>query len=100
MSMAELQMAATQRICSGELSERDLQDIINAKGAIVCSVDVYRDGSVKPHVTKEDEVLDFACRCDSYEELKAAMDSRRQEYQGQVARAKIARDSKQQKLSN
>lgn len=100
--MAELQMAATKKICAGELTENDLKNIINKESTadqIVCSIDVYGDGHVHKHTTTEAEVIDFACKCDDFDQLMKTIFTKRDEYQALVARAKNARDKKQQKES-
>lgn len=97
--LAELQMAATKKICSGELTENDLQNFIAAESAanqIVCSIDVYGDGRVCKHTTTEAEVISYASKCADFEHLLTTIAAKREEYQGQVARAKVARDKKQQ----
>lgn len=98
--MADLQMAATKKICSGELTEEELQNFIIAgstsgKG-VICTIDVLGDGRFRKHSTTEAEVLEFACRSEDYEQLMEAIAARRQEYQEQVARAKNAREKKLQ----
>ncbi len=98
--MADLQMAATKKICSGELTEEELQNFIIAGSAsgkgVICTIDVLADGRFRKHSTTETEVLEFACRSDDYEQLLEAIASRREEYLEQVARAKNARDKRQQ----
>ena len=98
-TLADLQMAATKKICSGNLTENDLQNFIDAESAaekIVCSIDVYGDGHVHKHTTTEAEVLDFAARYGDYESLLAAISKKREEYQKQVERAQVAREKLQQ----
>ena len=97
-------MAATKRICSGELTENDLMSIINAQSTspkrIVASIDVYANGRVTKHAATEEEVIDFACKCEDLDKLVETMTSRREEYQKQVKRAEKAREEKAKKNLN
>ena len=101
-TLADLQMAATKKICSGELTENDLQNFITAESAanqIVCSIDVYGDGHVCKHATTEAEVIGYASRCADFEHLLTEMTDKRKEYLKQVERAKNARTKLQQQTA-
>ena len=91
-----LKEEAAKRILNGNLSEEDLREIINVaedSRHVICSIDVYSDGSHEQHVTTEQEVFDYVCKNPYYDELMVALEDARNLYMQRVARAKHARAS-------
>ena len=100
-TISELQLAATKKICSGNLTVEQLQNFLNpeisAPNRVIRSFDVYSDGKVLKHIASEKEAIDYACRCKDLDELVKKMFSSRVSYLEQVKKAEKARAGKEEK---
>ena len=100
-TISELQLAATKKICSGNLTVEQLQNFLNpeisAPNRVIRSFDVYSDGKVLKHIASEKEAIDYACRCESLDELVKKMVSSRAAYLELVKNAERARAVKEEK---
>lgn len=101
-TIADLQMAATKKICSGDLTVEQLQNFIDEQilspKRIIRSFDVCADGKVQKHVSTEKEAIEYACRCEDFDELVKQMASSREVYLDQVKKAENARNVKKEKM--
>ena len=100
-TISELQMEATKKICSGNLTVEQLQNFLNPEisspNRVIRSFDVYSDGKVLKHIASEKEAIDYACRCKDLDELVKKMFSSRVSYLDQVKKAEKARAGKEEK---
>ena len=100
-TIQDLQLEATKKICSGNLTVEQLQNFLNPEisspNRVIRSFDVYSDGKVLKHIASEKEAIDYACRCESLDELVKKMVSSRATYLELVKNAEKARAVKEEK---
>ena len=96
-TIADLQMAATKKICDGNYTVEQLQNFLNPENRVIRSFDVYSDGKVLKHIATEKEAIEYASRCADFEGLIEKMSKGRETYLKQVNNAERARTVKEEK---